>query len=139
MSQVRNAAEAADTTETVDERTREAPFGAPHVFVLVIAAGDDPAGSYRIVRGETVLGRGDEAHIAIDDEKISKTHCRIRVDGPVLTITDLGSRNGTSVNDRRIPPNVAQRLKHLDEVEVGSHRLLLLIGRFRATPTTPQK
>ncbi|HKQ97996.1 MAG TPA: FHA domain-containing protein [Candidatus Polarisedimenticolia bacterium] len=138
MSQARNAA-AADTTETVDQRNREVPFGAPHVFVLVVVDGDDAAGAYRIVRTETILGRGEGAHITIEDEKVSKSHCRIRVEGPVVTITDLGSRNGTTVNDRRMPPNVAQRLKNLDEIEVGSHRLLLLAGRFRATPSTPQK
>ena len=130
MTTSRNAAAEA-ATETVDERTREVPFGAPHVFVLVVVDGDDPAAVHRIVRTETILGRGEEADIAIVDEQISKQHVKIRVEGPVCTIVDLGSRNGTSVNDRRIPPNVAQRLKSLDEIEVGSHRLLLMTGRFR--------
>ena len=130
MTTSRNAAAEA-ATETVDERTREVPFGAPHVFVLVAVEGDNPAAVYRIVRSETVLGRGEEADIAIVDEQISKQHCKFRVEGPVCTIVDLGSRNGTTVNARRIPPNVAQRLKSLDEIEVGSHRLLLMTGRFR--------
>jgi hypothetical protein len=38
------------------------------------------------------------------------------------------------VNGRRIQKDVAQRLKNLDEIEVGSHRLMLLTGRFRGTP-----
>ncbi len=129
MATANNAAAA--ITETVDERTREVPFGAPHAFVLVMVDGDDATAVFRIVRTESVLGRGEEADIAIEDEQISKQHCRIRVEGSVLTIADLGSRNGTSVNDRRLPANVAQRLKNLDEIEVGSHRLLLMTGRFR--------
>jgi pSer/pThr/pTyr-binding forkhead associated (FHA) protein len=129
MATDRNAAAA--ITETVDERTREVPFGAPHAFVLVVVDGDDATAVYRITRTESVLGRGEEADIAIEDEQISKQHCRIRVEGSVMTIADLGSRNGTSVNDRRLPANVAQRLKNLDEIEVGSHRLLLMTGRFR--------
>jgi pSer/pThr/pTyr-binding forkhead associated (FHA) protein len=127
----RSAAGAADVSGTVDERTRQAPFGAPHVFVLAIIDGESPESVHRLARAETILGRGEEAHLSIDDEKVSKTHCKIRVDGPVATVIDLGSRNGTSLNGRRIPPNVAQRLKHLDEVEVGTHRLLFLSGRFR--------
>src|SRR5262245_17822372 len=130
MAASSNAA-AENVTETVDERNREAPFGAPHVFVLAVVDGDDPAAVYRVVRAETILGRGEEADITIVDEQISKQHCKIRIEGPVCTIVDLGSRNGTSVNDRSIPPNVAQRLKSLDEIEVGSHRLILITGRFR--------
>ena len=125
---------AAEVTSTVDKRTRQAPFGAPHVFVLVVVDGDDTAGVFRIVRTETVLGRGEESHLVIDDEKVSKMHCKIRVEGPVCTVSDLGSRNGTSVNGRRLLPNVAQRLRTLDEIEVGSHRLMLLAARFRDTP-----
>jgi pSer/pThr/pTyr-binding forkhead associated (FHA) protein len=120
-----------DVTGTVDHRQRPEPFGAPHVFLLVVIDGDDPAGTHRIVRPDTILGRGDEAHFSIEDEQVSKTHCRIRVEGSVCTIFDLGSRNGTTVNGRRLPPNVGQRLRHLDEVEIGNHRLLLLAGRFR--------
>jgi pSer/pThr/pTyr-binding forkhead associated (FHA) protein len=125
---------AADVSSTVDHQARPAPFGAPNVFVLVVIQGEDPAMVHRIVRPETVLGRGEEVHFAIDDEKVSKAHCSIRVEGPVCTIVDLGSRNGTSVNGRRLAPQVAQRLRHLDEIEVGGHRLLLLSGRFRGTP-----
>jgi pSer/pThr/pTyr-binding forkhead associated (FHA) protein len=121
-------------SETVDEKERPAPFGAPNVFVLVAVQGDDNTLVHRIVRPETTLGRGEEAHVVVVDELVSKVHCRIRVDGPVCTIVDPGSRNGTSVNGRRLARDVAQRLKNLDEIEIGNHRLMLLTGRFRGTP-----
>ena len=123
-----------DIRETIDPRQRPAPFGAPHVAVLVVVEGDDPAGSYRMVRTETTIGRGEEADLSFDDEQISKKHCKIRVEGPVCTVVDLGSRNGTSVNGRKLPPGTAQRVRHLDEIEIGSHKLMLLAGRFRGTP-----
>src|SRR5262245_42549661 len=129
MTQARSAAVEVD--RTVDQRNRPEPFGSPHVYVLVVVEGDAPTAVHRIVRLETLVGRGDEAHFAIEDEQVSKAHFRIRVEGPVCTIFDLGSRNGTSVNGRRLLPNTGQRLRHLDEVGVGSHRLLLLAGRFR--------
>ena len=122
---------APDVTRTLDRRTRPEPFGAPHVFVLVVIAGDDPAVVHRIVAADTIVGRGDEAQFSIEDEQVSKKHCRIRVEGSVCTLYDLGSRNGTTVNGRRLTANGAQRLRHLDEIEVGSSRLLLLAGRFR--------
>jgi pSer/pThr/pTyr-binding forkhead associated (FHA) protein len=121
-------------SRTADRSRRKPPFGAPHVFVLAVVDGDDAKASYRIVSSETVIGRDQECDIPIPDEQISKVHCRIRVEGPVATIVDAGSRNGTCVNGRRLVPNVAQRLKSLDEIEVGSHRLLLITGRSRAKP-----
>jgi len=118
-------------SRTADWTRRKAPFGAPHVFILLVIDGDDASVVHRIVHQETIVGRGEESHFVIDDEKVSKVHCKIRVEGSVCTIVDPGSRNGTSVNGRRLAPNVAQRLRSLDEIEIGSHRLLLLYGRFR--------
>ena len=118
-------------SRTADLRQRQAPFGAPYAFVLLVIDGDDASQVHRIIRSETLIGRGEESHFAIEDEKVSKVYCKIRVEGPVCTIVDAGSRNGTSVNGRRLAANVAQRLKNLDEVEIGSHRLLLLTGRSR--------
>lgn len=117
------------TGRTANSPRREAPFGAPHAFVLIVIDGDDPKAVHRIVRPETVIGRGGEAHFAIEEEQVSRVHCKIRVDGPVCTIVDCESRNGTAVNGRRLAPKVEQRLRNLDEIEIGSHRLLLLYGR----------
>jgi pSer/pThr/pTyr-binding forkhead associated (FHA) protein len=119
---------------TADRRQRQLPFGAPNVFVLVVIDGNDVAAVHRITRAETILGRGDEVQFTLDDEQVSKEHCRIRVEGSVCTIIDPGSRNGTSVNGRRLPRGVAHRLRHLDEIDIGDHRLFLLAGRFRDRP-----
>ena len=118
-------------TRTASATPREAPFGAPYVFVLLAIDGDDASLTHRIVRAETLIGRGAESHLVIEEERVSRVHCRIRVDGPVCTITDCDSRNGTTVNGRPLAPNVALRLRNLDEIEIGSHKLLLLSGRFR--------
>jgi pSer/pThr/pTyr-binding forkhead associated (FHA) protein len=116
---------------TASASPREAPFGAPYAFVLLVIDGDDASVVHRIVRPETVIGRGEECHLAIEEERVSRVHCTIRVDGPVIAVVDAASRNGTYVNGRRLAPNVTQRLRNLDELEIGSHRLLLLSGRFR--------
>ena len=123
-----------DDSTAVGRARRQQPFGAPHVFVLAVIGGKDTARAHRIVRTETVLGRDQEADFVVDDEQISKMHCKIRVEGAVCTIVDLGSRNGTTVNGRRLNAEVAQRLRHLDEVEIGKHRFFLLAGRYRDTP-----
>jgi hypothetical protein len=57
---------------------------------------------YPLVGPVTVVGRGDEADVVLDDPGISRRHAEIRVttDGPrlVATLTDLGSTNGTYVD-----------------------------------------
>jgi pSer/pThr/pTyr-binding forkhead associated (FHA) protein len=125
---------AEDLSRTADGTKRAVPFGAPHIFVLAIVDGDDPTLVHRLTRPETVVGRGDESQIVLDDEKVSRAHCRIKVEGSVCTLFDSGSRNGTSVNGRKLTSNSGQRLRHLDEIEIGSHRFVLLTGRFRDTP-----
>ena len=68
--------------------------------VLVITQG--PLAGRRIdLDGELVIGRED-AGLTIEDEELSRKHAVVRlVDGGV-EIEDLGSRNGTFVNGRRI-------------------------------------
>lgn len=132
MGREEPASEAA--SRTVGRKVRQAPFGAPHVFVLAVVDGDNTCAVHRLVRSETVIGRGEGAQFLIHDDQISKAHCKIRVEGSVCTIVDLGSRNGTLVNGRPLARDVALRLRHLDEVEIGGHRLFLLAGRYRDTP-----
>lgn len=119
--------------ETTEHHTPRPPYGAPHVFVLAVVDGVDPHGAHRIDQTETVIGR-EEADVVIEDDEISKRHCLIRTDGPVCTLTDLGSLNGTMLNGRPMREGVAQRLRHLDEIQLGTTRLFLLAGKFRTQP-----
>jgi pSer/pThr/pTyr-binding forkhead associated (FHA) protein len=116
--------------ETAEREIHKPPFGAPNVLVLAVIEGADTTGVHRIVQPETVLGRGETADVEIDDDEISKRHCAIRVSGSVYSIVDLGSLNGTIVNCRRLRPDVIQRLRNLDEIQVGDTRLLFLSARF---------
>ncbi len=113
---------------------RAVQFGAPHVFILALINGEDSSQIHRIAQTNTVVGRGDEADFSLDDEEVSARHTMIRVDGPVCILTDLGSCNGTLVNGRPLRDKVGHRLRHLDEIQVGSTRMLVLQGRFRDKP-----
>jgi pSer/pThr/pTyr-binding forkhead associated (FHA) protein len=59
---------------------------------------------YPLANGETVAGRGDVA-LKIVDGFISRQHARFKVEGDSVTVTDLGSSNGTFVGEQRLEPN----------------------------------
>lgn len=54
-----------------------------------------------LVRDISVIGRGSEADVRIDDPGVSRRHATINL-RPVPTIADLGSTNGTLVDGSRI-------------------------------------
>lgn len=75
--------------------------------------------SMGLPQGETVVGRGLACRMRFNDASISRAHARIRVDGAVATIEDVGSRNGTFLNGQ--PLAGVKQLEHDDVVRLG-HR-----------------
>jgi DNA-binding winged helix-turn-helix (wHTH) protein len=68
--------------------------------------------------GENVLGREGSGVILLQSSTVSRRHVRITLGSAGATVEDLGSKNGTYVNDRRVeaPTPVVQG----DQIRVGS-------------------
>jgi DNA-binding winged helix-turn-helix (wHTH) protein len=77
--------------------------------------------------GENLIGRDYDALVRIDSPKVSRRHARLTVEGERVWLEDLGSRNGTRLNDQKIGGKA--RLADGDRIGFGS---LLLV--FRETP-----
>lgn len=71
--------------------------------------------------GRQVIGRGNEADIRLQSPVVSREHASIQPGTPEWTIADLGSKNGTFLNGKRI--NRTERLKTGDVIQVGPFRL----------------
>ncbi|MEY3407216.1 MAG: hypothetical protein RL038_277 [Actinomycetota bacterium] len=56
---------------------------------------------YPLTTSTTVIGRGTDADIRVDNGSISRRHCEIALTNPI-TIRDLGSTNGTWIQGERI-------------------------------------
>jgi hypothetical protein len=62
------------------------------------APGHEPGMIYDL-GGDVVLGRGDTAEIRLNDPFASSRHARVYEQGKILVIEDLGSTNGTYLNE----------------------------------------
>jgi DNA-binding winged helix-turn-helix (wHTH) protein len=69
--------------------------------------------------GDTVLGRERLAAGRIDDGTVSRQHARITVAAQTAAIADLGSKNGTFVNGKRVGARPV-RLSDGDQIQLGS-------------------
>jgi hypothetical protein len=64
-----------------------------------------------------VLGRGDAAEIRLEDPFASGRHARVLAHGGIVVIEDLGSTNGTYLNEELLQG--PQPLHHGDRVRIG--------------------
>jgi len=63
----------------------------------------DVAGKrYPILKSHTVIGRGSDADITVDDAGISRKHVEILWDGSRAQVNDLGSTNGSQLDGQRV-------------------------------------
>jgi len=67
-----------------------------------------------------VIGRSKTAGLAVDDDRVSREHCRIWVDGGFYKVQDLNSSNGTWVNGKRVSQAI---LFHGDRLNIGGEEL----------------
>ena len=81
-----------------------------------------------------VIGRDPECDVVIGYEQASRHHAQIAFDGYRYTITDLGSTNGTFLDDDLIPPQTAIEWPANMPVRIGN-----IIFRLQFSSTKAQK
>ena len=84
---------------------------------LVVLAGAKQGQEIPLKKDKFLIGRAKECALRAGSEAISRRHCAIVRSGERVTVRDLGSRNGTFVNDERIEKDVPLTVG--DELRVG--------------------
>ena len=110
----------------INDETREGPIGACR---FEIRRG---LRAYLLHEGENVIGRESGAAVEIESSTISRRHARIIVGERAAILEDLGSKNGTFVQGRKI--NAPTELIEGDEIRVGPIRLRF--GSMADQPST---
>jgi predicted component of type VI protein secretion system len=78
----------------------------------------------QIPRGKLLIGRAEDCDVRPDSGFVSAYHCVLLLDDYTLRVRDLGSKNGTLVNGRRIGTGVTILL-HDDMISVGEMNILV--------------
>jgi DNA-binding winged helix-turn-helix (wHTH) protein len=108
------------------ERTSavSAPAPPPPRFVPVrVVRLNSADGTIALGPGEHVIGRDPDSAVWIDSPVVSRRHALIVIADAQVTVEDLGSHNGTYVNDERC--HAPRPLAHGDRIRVGPALLVV--------------
>ncbi|HEY4718641.1 MAG TPA: FHA domain-containing protein [Anaerolineales bacterium] len=83
----------------------------------------------RISKGQSILPDVDLEPFHAFKSGVSRLHARIRVESQGMWITDLGSANGTQVNNEKLTPHQDYPLGNKDVVRLGRLSIQALVGR----------
>lgn len=92
---------------------------------LVVIYGPELGKRASLGCGAFEIGRSSRADLTIDQESISRQHARIAFEGGCHVIEDLGSTNGTFVNDRSVTRAL---LDDGDQIKLGRSILKYMAG-----------
>ncbi len=76
--------------------------------------------------GQVTIGRGDLADMVIKDAYASRVHCAVEGNEGRFFVSDLGSGNGTKLNDETIAAKT--ELKEGDRITIGQTTLVFSLG-----------
>jgi hypothetical protein len=100
---------------------------------LVLNAGTPQAQEFHLKPGKNFIGRGFANDFKLDDASVSGSHAVFAMDGSTVTVTDLGSTNGTRINQL---PATGNPLQTGQVVRLGGVELLF-VADASPSPAAP--
>ena len=95
----------------------------PDSAMLIIHRGANRGARFLLDSPETSIGRSGENNVLLDDVTVSRKHANIRRTGERFELIDLGSLNGTYVNNNSI---ARATLTSGDESQFGKFHMLFV-------------
>ncbi len=111
------------TVVTVVSRLSDKPVAKE--AALVVIYGNDLGRKFNLNLPSIVIGRSSKSDLQIDQESVSRSHAKIINTGKTIILRDLGSTNGTYVNDELIDEYV---LRDGDFIKIGRTIFKFLSG-----------
>jgi pSer/pThr/pTyr-binding forkhead associated (FHA) protein len=76
-----------------------------------------------VLQSDFLIGRGEDCDLRLRVSSVSRHHCILRVNNGEVLLIDLGSSNGTYVNEHPVRSQTA--LHTGDEIRVGTRRFVV--------------
>jgi hypothetical protein len=89
------------------------------------------------VIGALTMGRSSECDIAVPSDEISRHHAKLQVVPDGVMVEDLGSANGTFVNNQRV--HAATLMKAGDELRLDTVRFMLMSPGMDTSAASPPR
>ena len=103
-----------DDIANADEKVTAAGF--------IVTDGPIAGSKYLLGAGRSTIGRHPESSIFFDDITVSRRHAEVTLSGKEVKVTDVGSLNGTYLNQRQI--DSSQQLVPGDVLQIGKFKLV---------------
>jgi pSer/pThr/pTyr-binding forkhead associated (FHA) protein len=92
-------------------------------YALVLVDGALPGQVIPIEKPRVTLGRAG-CDVILDDPELSRQHALISINGTTARLEDLGSTNGTFVDEERVEQ---AELDDRSEFRIGSHHIVFVV------------
>src|SRR5690348_16576620 len=97
---------------------------------LIAVAGPLKNTEVVLTHDETLIGRDPGASVVLNSPSVSRRHCVIRRQNDKYLLRDLGSHNGTLLNQARISE---QLLQHGDRISIADSDLIFSIDEAKTS------
>jgi predicted component of type VI protein secretion system len=105
---------------------------------LKVMAGSHAGTEIGVTSNKFLIGRSESCNLRPKSESVSRKHCILVIRDNVLLAQDLQSRNGTFVNEKRLPPDKAKVLSGGDKLRVGKLEFEVVIEHGLQAPKKPE-
>lgn len=127
--------DSAKTTMTVSHNTNsQGPSESEGTLHILLR--DSTVIERDLVKVETTIGKGPQNDIILPDASVSSSHAMISFADGVFTLNDLGSRNGTFINEARVLE--PRKLQHGDLIKMGHCTLTFRLKQAETTLSIPR-
>ena len=105
---------------------------------LKVMTGSHEGKEINVSSEKFLIGRSEACHLRPKSESVSRKHCILVIKDNRVLIQDLRSRNGTFINEKRLPSDKAKVLKAGDELRIGKLQFEVVIEHGLQAPKKPE-
>lgn len=105
---------------------------------LKVLSGSHAGKEINVSSEKFLIGRSESCQLRPKSESVSRKHCIMVLKDNKVLIQDLKSRNGTFVNEKRLPSDRAKVLKPGDHLRIGKLEFELVVEHGLTAAKKPQ-